>query len=89
VSVSGRDVPVLQFGTAEAASEAADAASPDGYSIGATSGHLTTVSQVDWVGTPHFFRTGRLIVLYVGGNKELLGLLQRILGTPFAGGKRS
>src|SRR5439155_19057269 len=54
-----QDVQVLQFGTAEDASVAASAVSPDGYSVGATSGNLKTLSHVDWVATPHFFRMGR------------------------------
>ena len=32
--------------------------------IGASEG--TTVSHVDWMATPHFYRRGSLIVLYVG-----------------------
>jgi hypothetical protein len=89
LTVNGQDVQVLQFANAQEASQAAGAVSPDGYSVGATSGKQTTVSQIEWVATPHFFRRGRLIVLYVGANRDVLGLLRRLLGTQFAGGKPS
>lgn len=36
--------------------------------------------------TPHFFRGNRLVVLYVGTETDVLGLLERLLGPQFAGG---
>jgi hypothetical protein len=35
---------------------------------------------------PHFFRSGKLIVLYVGANESILKVLQASLGAQFAGG---
>lgn len=34
---------------------------------------------VDWVDTPHIFKKGEIIVIYVGNNKEIIGSLKDIL----------
>lgn len=34
---------------------------------------------------PHFYKAGRIIVLYVGSDETVLGLLEEILGSQFAG----
>ncbi|MGI9067074.1 MAG: hypothetical protein ACR2HX_11820 [Pyrinomonadaceae bacterium] len=52
--------------------------SSDGTTIG--------TSKPTWMATPHFFKTGKLIVLYVGGNQTILELLRTALGGQFAGG---
>lgn len=41
--------------------------------------------RVYYPGPPHFFRRERVIVLYVGSDTALLGLLRELLGPPFAG----
>lgn len=40
----------------------------------------------DWVDIPHWYSSGRLIVLYVGHNPIIVGALARVLGPQFAGG---
>jgi hypothetical protein len=39
---------------------------------------------IDWVASPHFYRAGRVIVLYVGDDRATLDLLEAGLGAPFA-----
>ena len=58
---------------------AADAAtvSPDGYTVGHT--------QVSWVAPPHFYRAGRIIVVYAGSDATTLQRLTQIMGSQFAG----
>jgi len=34
---------------------------------------------------PHFYKTGRIIVLYVGSDEQILTLLQSVMGAQFAG----
>ena len=68
-----------QFPDDDAASEAAAQVSPDGFTIGTT--------RVNWIGIPHFYKPGRLIVLYVGDNYELVKSVENILGPQFAGGQ--
>lgn len=41
--------------------------------------------MITWIGTPHFFRAERLIVLYVGDDETTMDLLTRLLGSPFVG----
>ena len=78
LTVGGENVQVFQYRTAEAAAKEAGQVSPDGSGTG--------TSMVSWVGTPHFFRGGKLIVLYVGDNPKVLEALRAHLGQQFAGG---
>lgn len=78
LEVDGEQVQVFEFADATAAAEAATLVSEDGSAVG--------TSQVDWVGTPHFFSIGRLIVIYVGDNETVLSALAEALGPQFAGG---
>ncbi len=45
-----------------------------------------TEGPISWPDTPHFFRKGRLLVLYVGDDRPTADLLKLILGPQFAGG---
>jgi hypothetical protein len=83
--VNGLEVRVFGFETSKAATAAAAAVSSDGYSIGANEGGTTTVSQIEWVDTPHFYRRGSLIVLYLGKDSATLKLLDALIGRQFAG----
>jgi hypothetical protein len=49
----------------------------DGGSIG--------TSMVNWVESPHFYKLGRTLVLYVGEDPTVKSLLEGILGPQFAG----
>jgi hypothetical protein len=42
---------------------------------------------VNWGLTPHFYKKGNIIVLYVGGNEKVISDLKEIFGEQFAGGK--
>lgn len=81
ISVDGENVSV--YGYADAGSTDAEAAniSPDGGTI--TRGDM--IGYVDWVAAPHFYKTERLIVLYVGENAGVKNLLTELLGRQFAG----
>jgi hypothetical protein len=41
--------------------------------------------RVSWVGPPHFYKKGKIIVQYIGDNKKITSDLKDILGEPFAG----
>ncbi len=69
---------MFEYENAAAAQEEAARVSPDGSSVG------TTI--ITWVSTPHFYRSGENIVVYVGTSRELLSLLDSVLGPQFAGG---
>ena len=77
LSVNEADVQVFEYESAEAMEAEAAQVAPDGGSIG--------TSMVTWVDTPHFYKSGRIIVLYVGSDEAILDLLEIVLGPQFAG----
>src|SRR6266511_4281105 len=72
IKVNGADVQVFEYESVDAMESEASQVAPDGGSIG-----TTMVSRMD---TPHFYKTGRIIVLYVGSDKVVLDLLGKALG---------
>jgi len=76
--LSGGELQVFEYPAPEAAEADAGSVSADGSSVGTT--------MVDWISKPHFFRSGNLIVVYVGENQTVLQALQSVLGAQFAGG---
>lgn len=77
LKVNGADVQVFEYKSPEAMEADASQVAPDGGSIG--------TSMVMWVEAPHFFKAGRVLVLYVGEDAALLDLLKSVLGEQFAG----
>lgn len=78
IALYGDHVQIFEYpGSAEADAQAA-LVSPDGMTVGTAKPH--------WLGTPHFYRKGRLLVLYLGGNEKVLKALEARLGRQFAGG---
>ncbi len=77
ITVNGGDVQVFEYADAAAAEAEAALVSPDGFSVG--------TSMISWVATPHFYKTDRLIVLYVGDSEAVTNVLESVLGQQFAG----
>ena len=77
ITVNGADVQVFEYESTEAMETESAQVSPDGGSIG--------TSMVTWVDMPHFYKTGRIIVLYVGSDAATLNLLEKVIGPQFAG----
>ena len=71
-SLSTRDVA--------AADAEAEHISPDRSAFG-----RPPTTMVHWVATPHFYKTGRLIVLYLGDDRLVTRALEAGLGPQFAG----
>jgi hypothetical protein len=44
---------------------------------------------VEWPAPPYFFRSGSVLVIYVGSEQRIVDLLSDMLGPPFAGGSAS
>jgi len=78
LKVNGEDVQVFEYAYASTADAQAARVSNTGSTVG--------TSMISWVNTPHFFKKGGLIVLYVGRNQSTLDALKRVLGEQFAGG---
>ena len=77
ISVDGSEVQVFEYPNEEDALLAAGTISSDGGSIGTT--------MVSWIEAPHFFRSGSLIVLYVGEEDVVVDALKAVLGPQIAG----
>ena len=77
ITVNGADVQVFEYESAEAMENEASQVAPDGGSIG--------TSMLTWIDTPHFYKTGRIIVIYIGSDEKILNLLQTVIGPQFAG----
>lgn len=77
IKIGGEDVQVFQYSHAAAADAQAALVSPDGSAVG--------TSKLHWVGSPHFYKKGKLLVLYVGDDDKVLKALDAVLGRQFAG----
>ena len=77
VKVHGEDVQVFQYANAAAADAEAAPISRDGMAVG--------TRKIFWVGPPHFFKQGKVLVLYVGNDDKVLKALEAVLGRQFAG----
>lgn len=77
IKVHGEDVQVFQFANAAAADAEAAPISRDGMGVG--------TSKIHWIGSPHFYKKEKLLVLYVGDNHKVLKTLEALLGRQFAG----
>jgi hypothetical protein len=77
IKVNGADVQVFEYESADAMENESSQVAPDGGSIG--------TSMVSWMDAPHFYKTGRIIALYVGSDQTILDLLEMVIGLQFAG----
>lgn len=77
IKVRGEDVQVFQYANTAAADAQAAPVSLDGSAVGTTKLH--------WIGPPHFYKKGKLLVLYVGDHQDVLKALEAVLGRHFAG----
>jgi hypothetical protein len=77
IKVNGQDVQVFEYESAEAMEAEAAQVAPDGGSVG--------TAMMMWMDAPHFYKTGRILVLYVGSDTTVPGLLENVIGPQFAG----
>ena len=85
--MNGERVETFEFASAEEADAAAAGVSASGTSIVTIMPDGTRMaSMVDWVTPPHFYKAGKLIVLYVACDVDVINLLQETMGPQFAGG---
>ena len=87
LTVNGERVSTFEFGSTEEANAAAEGVSADGSHIaGPVTADGTSISTaVDWIIPPHFYKAGKLIVLYVGCDEDVIDLLEVTMGPQFAG----
>ena len=80
ITVNGGEVHVFEHADVAAADAEAEHISPDRSAFG-----RPPTTMVHWVATPHFYKTGRLIVLYLGDDRLVTRALEAGLGPQFAG----
>lgn len=75
--INGGEVQVFEYDDTLARQTEAGQVGTDGSSVGTT--------MITWIGKPHFFQTGRILVIYVGEDLGIIEILEDILGEQFAG----
>ncbi|MGI9067981.1 MAG: hypothetical protein ACR2HX_16465 [Pyrinomonadaceae bacterium] len=78
ININGEPVQAFEYATPSAAAADASRVSDDGNTIG--------TSKPTWMATPHFFKSGKVMVLYLGRNQTIVDLLRTVLSNQFAGG---
>jgi hypothetical protein len=76
-TVDTETIQIYEYTDAQSMEADASKVAPDGGSV--------RTSMMSWVGPPHFFKKGRILVLYVGNNQSTIGALIKAMGTQFAG----
>lgn len=82
ITIEGSPVFFLEYETEEEARAVASTIAPDGRRIAEKS----VPSRGIMKGTPHFYRTGKVIGIYFGDRERTLEALETVLGEQFAGG---
>ncbi len=89
IRLSGEEAPinVWEYGDEEAALTEAKFISRDGFDIRRPpgTGDEGFAGHYDWIAPPHWYQSGKIVVLYVGETPELRILLNELLGKQFAG----
>jgi hypothetical protein len=78
VKVNNADIQVFEYPDEAAVEGDASKITPDGHIRGASIG---------WMAQPHFYRSGRLLVIYLWTDPAMLAALESALGKPFATGQ--
>ena len=76
-TINGDDIQVYEYLSEKTVDEEAATVSSSGSSIGA--------NMVGWIKPPHFYKSGKIIVIYLGSNADTINLLEELLGPQFAG----
>jgi hypothetical protein len=77
IKVNGADLQVFEYADAANMEKDASQVAPNGSSIG--------TSMPMWLDKPHFYKSGRIVVLYLGTDQAILDLLNKVIGPQFAG----
>ena len=76
-AVDNGSIQIFEFKTAGDADAFASTVSPDGTKVGNT--------FVTWIAQPHFYKSGTLVVIYLGNDAKVAEALESVLGKQFAG----
>lgn len=79
ISVNGSEVQLFVYDDEAAARAEAGQVTPEGTAVGS--------NVMMWLATPHFYRSDKVIALYIGDDPATLTALEAVLGPQFAGGQ--
>jgi len=77
IKIGDQDVQVFEYSEAAQVDAQAALVSSDGRTVG--------TNKIRWIGSPHFYKKGKLFVLYLGDDDKVLKALDAVLGRQFAG----
>jgi hypothetical protein len=83
ITVNAARVTVYEYADEAAAHVESARISPDGGTFQPS--RSASGASVDWIAPPHFYKAGRILVLYVGTDTAITTLLTQQLGPQFAG----
>ena len=81
IIVDGSNLQVYEYDTQEAMEVEAKFVSLDGGEIKINNIH----TLIGWIDQPHYYKSGQIIVIYIGQDEEMTSLLEKLLGEQFAG----
>ena len=87
LEVNGELVRAFEFPDAETAATEAQRISPDGTSVELHTESGLSMTSISWIAPPHFYRNGKLIVLYVGWDTRMTEVMEMAVGPQFSVGK--
>ena len=85
LQVGGQVAKVFEYANAEAANADASRVSPDGTTVEVPANGGIVAHSLFWVATPHFYKSGKVIALYVGDEARIAEGLEGALSPQFAG----
>lgn len=77
IKVNNEGLQMFEYANASKANAEAQRISSDGMTIG--------TNKPSWMAPPHFYKSGKLIVIYVGDDRTILNILKGAVGSQFAG----
>ena len=77
IDINDDNIFVYEYKDSKQMEEALNTISADGSMVGN--------AEVSWIKPPHLYKSGNIIAIYVGDNKEIIDLINKILGQQFAG----
>ena len=87
ITINGEPAQVYEFQDEATAQAEAQKVRADGATIGPkpTEGKPGMIVSINWIAPPHWYHSGKVIVVYLGENQAIMELLEGLLGTQFAG----
>lgn len=77
IDINGDTIGIYEYKSSEEMEQDAKTISADGSMIGNT--------IYEWKAKPHFYKSGNIIVSYIGDNKEIIEKIKKFMGQQFVG----